>query len=116
VDDAGAKKWATSFGAEDPGRHRNGSGSNASPVSDGQGVFAYLKSGTLAAVELDGTIRWQIDLVEKFGKAKMFWSHGTSPQLQNSQGRRPRIRDAASDGACGSGIAAGLGSRAFDAA
>ena len=81
VDDAGAKKWATPFGKEDPGRHRNGSGSNASPVSDGQGVFAYFKSGTLAAVELDGTIRWQIDLVEKFGKAKMFWSHGTSPVL-----------------------------------
>ena len=44
-------------------------------------MFAYFKSGTLAAVELDGTIRWQIDLVEKFGKAKMFWSHGTSPVL-----------------------------------
>ena len=81
VDDAGVKKWERSFGKEDPGRHRNGSGSNASPVSDGQGVFAYFKSGTLAAVELDGSIRWQLDLVEKYGKAKMFWSHGTSPVL-----------------------------------
>ena len=81
VDNAGVEKWATSFGKEDPGRHRNGSGNNASPVSDGQGVFAYFKSGTLAAVELDGTIRWQIDLVKKYGKADMFWSHGTSPVL-----------------------------------
>ena len=81
IDDAGKKKWSRSFGEESPGRHRNGSGSNASPVSDGQGVFAYFKSGTLAAVELDGTTRWQIDLVKEYGKASMFWSDGTSPVL-----------------------------------
>ena len=81
VGDDGNKKWDCQFGEEDPGRHRNGSGSNASPVSDGKGVFVYFKSGTLAAVELDGSIRWQIDLVKKYGKAKMFWSHGTSPVL-----------------------------------
>ena len=44
-------------------------------------VFTYFKSGTLAAVELDGSKRWEIDLVDKYGKAKMFWSHGTSPVL-----------------------------------
>ena len=81
LDETGTKKWVCSFGKENPGRHRNGSGSNASPVSDGKGVFAYFKSGTLAAVELDGAIRWQVDLVEKFGAAKMYWSHGTSPVL-----------------------------------
>jgi hypothetical protein len=37
------------FGKEDAGKHRNGSGSNASPVTDGQAVFVYFKSGTLAA-------------------------------------------------------------------
>ncbi len=81
IDAAGKEKWACSFGKENPGRHRNGSGSNASPVSDGKAVFAYFKSGTLAAVELDGSKRWKIDLVEKYGQAKMFWSHGTSPVL-----------------------------------
>ena len=50
IDATGKEKWATSFGQEDPGRHRNGSGSNASPVSDGKGVFAYFKSGTLACL------------------------------------------------------------------
>ena len=63
INAAGKEKWSTSFGKENPGRHRNGSGSNASPVSDGQRVFAYFKSGTLAAVELDGSKRWDIDLV-----------------------------------------------------
>ena len=78
---AGKEKWRTVFGPEDPGKHRNGSGSNASPVTDGSGVFAYFKSGTLAALDLDGSVRWKTDLVERYGKATLFWDHGTSPIL-----------------------------------
>ena len=81
LDWSGAEKWQTSFGEENAGKHRNGSGSNASPVTDGDGVFVYFKSGTLAAVELDGTVRWQTDLVERYGKDTLFWDHGTSPVL-----------------------------------
>ena len=77
----GTEKWRAVFGKENAGKHRNGSGSNASPVTDGKSVFVYFKSGTLAAVELDGKIRWQTDLVERFGKDTLFWDHGTSPVL-----------------------------------
>lgn len=73
--------WTTEFGTEEPGKHRNGSGSNASPVTDGQAVFVYYKSGTLASVNLDGTVRWQTNLVEQFGKDTLYWDHGTSPVL-----------------------------------
>ena len=73
--------WTTVFGAENAGKHRNGSGSNASPVTDGQAVFVYFKSGTLAAVALDGSVRWKTNLVERFGKDTLFWDHGTSPVL-----------------------------------
>jgi len=45
---------------------RNGKESTAtargaihSPVTDGRGVFVYFKSGAVAAVELDGTLRWK---------------------------------------------------------
>jgi outer membrane protein assembly factor BamB len=78
---AGKEQWRTVFGSEDAGKHRNGSGSNASPVTDGEAVFVYFKSGTLAAVELDGRIRWQTDIVARFGKDTLFWDHGTSPVL-----------------------------------
>jgi outer membrane protein assembly factor BamB len=77
----GKPTWTTVFGPETAGKHRNGSGCNASPVTDGSAVFAYFKSGTLAAVELDGTVRWQTDLVQRFGKDERFWDHGTSPVL-----------------------------------
>ena len=81
IDWDGNVKWTTVFGPEVKGKHRNGSGSNASPVSDGDAVFVYFKSGTLAAVEADGKIRWQTNVVERFGKDTLFWDHGTSPVL-----------------------------------
>lgn len=78
---SGKQQWQTTFGPEQAGKHRNGSGSNASPVTDGEALFAYFKSGTLAAVELDGSLRWKTDLVERYGKDTLFWDHGTSPVL-----------------------------------
>ena len=80
-DMSGRQTWAATFGKENAGKHRNGSGSNASPVTDGKGIFVYFKSGTLAAVETDGSIRWQTNLVERFGKDTLYWDHGTSPVL-----------------------------------
>lgn len=77
----GVEKWRAEFGKENPGKHRNGSGSNASPVTDGKSIFAYFKSGTFAAVELNGKVRWKDDLVVRYGKDTLFWDHGTSPAL-----------------------------------
>lgn len=75
----GAEQWRAVFGKENAGKHRNGSGSNASPITDGRAVFVFFKSGTFAAVELSGKVRWQTDLVERYGKDTLFWDHGTSP-------------------------------------
>jgi len=77
----GSEKWRAVFNKENPGKHRNGSGCNASPVTDGKAVFVYFKSGTFAAVDLNGNVRWKTDLVERFGKDTLFWDHGTSPVL-----------------------------------
>ncbi|MEC8557304.1 MAG: PQQ-binding-like beta-propeller repeat protein [Planctomycetota bacterium] len=80
-DNSGAARWQAVFEKETKGKHRNGSGCNASPITDGSGVFVYFKSGTLAAVNLEGTNRWQTDLVERFGPDNRYWDHGTSPVL-----------------------------------
>lgn len=77
----GKEQWRVDFGKENAGKHRNGSGCNASPVTDGTAVFVFFKSGKFAAVEFDGKVRWQTDLVERFGKDTLFWDHGTSPVL-----------------------------------
>ena len=81
IDTQVKQKLITRFDAEDAGKHRNGSGSNASPVTDGDSVFVYFKSGTFAALDLQGKVLWQMNLVAMYGKDTLFWDHGTSPVL-----------------------------------
>lgn len=77
----GKRVWQVTLGAEKPGRHRNGSGSNPSPTTDGQGVFVYFKSGNFAGFDLNGKLRWRHNLVERYGKDTLYWDYGTSPVL-----------------------------------
>jgi outer membrane protein assembly factor BamB len=81
LDTSGKVLWQTTLGPERPGKHRNGSGCNPSPVTDGQGVFAYFKSGTLAGLDLDGRLRWKTNLQQEYGKDTLYWDIGTSPVL-----------------------------------
>ncbi|HZR20940.1 MAG TPA: PQQ-binding-like beta-propeller repeat protein [Verrucomicrobiae bacterium] len=77
----GKPRWVTAFGAQSPGAHRNGSGSNPSAVTDGKGLFVRFKSGTLAGLDLDGNVRWQTNLISAFGPENLYWDQGTSPVL-----------------------------------
>lgn len=81
LDSNGKPLWNVQFGSENPGKHRNGSGCNASPTTDGEHVFVYFKSGTLAAVDFQGTTTWETNLVDRYGPDTLFWDHGTSPVL-----------------------------------
>ena len=81
VDWSGKLLWLTSFGSEQAGKHRNGSGSNPSAATDGETLAVYFKSGTLAALDMDGKVRWQTNLVAAFGPEELFWDQGASPVL-----------------------------------
>jgi outer membrane protein assembly factor BamB len=78
---SGRPLWRTVIGPERPGKHRNASGCNPAPATDGGGVFVYFKSGNLAALDLDGKLRWKTNLQERFGKDTLWWDIGTSPAL-----------------------------------
>jgi outer membrane protein assembly factor BamB len=79
-DMSGRLLWQRKLGAESPPKHRTlASSCNASPVTDGQSIFVYFRSGNLAALDLEGQVRWQINLVERFGRDQLFWDQGTSP-------------------------------------
>ena len=73
--------WQTQLGPERPGKHKAGSGCNPSVATDGNGLFAYFKSGTLAALDMDGKLRWKTNLLEQYGPDKLFWDTGSSPVL-----------------------------------
>jgi len=78
---SGKLLWKTEVGAGTPGKHRNGSGSNPSIVTDGERVFAWFKSGNLAGLDFEGNILWKKNLQEEYGKVKLYWDFGTSPAL-----------------------------------
>jgi outer membrane protein assembly factor BamB len=90
----GKQLWLTPLGAESPAKHRAlGSSCNASPATDGKGIFVYFRSSRLAALELDGSVRWTNDLAAKFGPEKLFWDQGSSPVAAGEHVILPRMHD-----------------------
>ena len=84
-DFAGQLVWKKTLGAERPGKHRNGSGSNPSPIVNGENVFVYYKSGTVASFSFEGELNWQINLQDEYGKDSLWWDLGTSPIFSGEQ-------------------------------
>ncbi|TWU03948.1 outer membrane biogenesis protein BamB [Neorhodopirellula pilleata] len=76
--------WQVTLGDDRGNKHRKGSGSNPSPVTDGRFVVAYFRSGDLACVNADGKKVWSVNLQEKYGEDTLWWDLGSSPLLVNS--------------------------------
>ncbi len=88
----GKQIWKTELGDERPPKHKKlGTSSNASPVTDGSGVFVYFKSGNFAALDMDGTVRWKRNLAEEFGPQKLYWDQGSSPVIIGDLVILPRL-------------------------
>jgi outer membrane protein assembly factor BamB len=81
----GSERWRRQLGPERPGKHRNGSGSNPSPVTDGKYVVAYFKSGTVAGLTTDGQELWRCNLQEMYGDDSLWWDVGSSPMLSGDR-------------------------------
>lgn len=79
--ETGNERWRTALGEDRGNKHRKGSGSNPSAVTDGQHVFAYFRSGDLACVGVDGKVRWQVNLQDEYGDDTLWWDLGSSPTL-----------------------------------
>lgn len=81
LDFAGETLWTAKFGEERAARHRKSSGSNPSPTTDGERVYAYYKSGDLACVDFSGKTIWVQNLQELYGEDRLWWDLATSPVL-----------------------------------
>ena len=77
----GSERWRKTVGELAPPKHRKASGANPSPISDGQRVFAYFKSGDLAAFTLEGEPLWSTNIQDAYGENTLWWDLGTSPVL-----------------------------------
>lgn len=80
-DFAGKELWRQQLGQQREGKHRNGTGSNPSPVTDGEHLVVYYKSGTVACLSLTGEVQWQVNLQALYGPDTLWWDLGTSPAL-----------------------------------
>lgn len=91
-DRKGKQQWKRALGdARKPKHKQLGTSSNASPVTDGKGIYVYFKSGNFAALEMDGTIRWKRNLAEEFGPQKLYWDQGSSPVIVGDLVILPRL-------------------------
>ncbi len=77
----GKKRWERTFGAVVAGKHAKASEANSSPVTDGEHIYVYFKSGDLACLDLKGEVVWKTNLQERYGKDTLWWDLGTSPIL-----------------------------------
>jgi outer membrane protein assembly factor BamB len=76
----GKQQWLVKLGPESTPRHKTlASSCNSSPVTDGKGIFASFRSGRLVALELNGTVRWQMNIIERFGPENLIWDQASSP-------------------------------------
>ncbi|MEC7775180.1 MAG: PQQ-binding-like beta-propeller repeat protein [Planctomycetota bacterium] len=80
----GKVRWQSRMGKARGGKHRNGSGANPSPVTDGKYIFAYYRSGNFAGLDIKGKVLWTTNLQERFGKDTLYWDIGTSPVVTES--------------------------------
>lgn len=82
LDRAGQERWRKTLGDARDGKHKKATGANPSPVTDGERVWVYFKSGELACLDLaSGAERWQTNLQQRFGEDTLWWDLGTSPVL-----------------------------------
>jgi outer membrane protein assembly factor BamB len=82
LDRAGQERWRKTLGEAKSGKHKKATGANPSPVTDGERVWVYFKSGELACLDLaDGSVAWVTNLQERFGDDTLWWDLGTSPVL-----------------------------------
>ena len=66
-----------------PAMHRNHNFATPSVATDGTRVVAWFGTGQVAALDLDGTLRWSRHLGDDYGPFDVLWGHGSSPVLHD---------------------------------
>lgn len=80
----GQERWRVELGEARGGKNRAATGSNSSPVTDGEHVVFYFKSGLVVCLSTDGKELWRVNLQEEYGPDTLWWDLGTSPVLTSA--------------------------------
>ncbi len=83
IDMDGKQIWQHNFGKSLEGKQgKDGTGANPSPLTDGERVFVYFKSGDFGCFNLAGDLVWQTNVFDRFAEVTtetLWWDLGTSP-------------------------------------
>lgn len=80
----GAKKWEREHGS--PYSNNRGSGPRGTPVVDGDRVYAIGGDGNLiCAKTADGSVVWQVNLLDRFGGSNIRWGMSESPLIDGER-------------------------------
>lgn len=81
--DDGKLAWEYVFDAKEPLHPVHIKHNLASPscVTDGKLIYAWMGTGQLVALTLEGKLAWKKDLAGEFGPFEILWGHGSSPLL-----------------------------------
>jgi outer membrane protein assembly factor BamB len=79
----GKRLWEYRLEAEGdfPPVHRKTNMANASPVTDGEGVYAWFATGQLVALDMNGELLWQRHIAREYAPFDIPWGHSSSPTL-----------------------------------
>jgi len=80
---SGKALWEYVFDAEGELTSVHNKHNLASPscVTDGNLVYAWMGTGQIVALDMDGKLVWQRNLGKEFGPFEILWGHGSSPLL-----------------------------------
>jgi outer membrane protein assembly factor BamB len=83
----GAKLWEYQFAAEGPlpSTHQKHNLASPSVVTDGKTVWAWMGTGQLVALTLDGELVWKRHIGEEHAPFDIRWGHGSSPAIHNEK-------------------------------
>lgn len=81
----GKKRWQVELGESKGGKHKKATGANPSPITNGEHVYFYFKSGDFACLDFEGNIVWHNNLEDEFSGNTLWWDLGTSPVLADEK-------------------------------
>ncbi len=79
----GRRQWVYDLAADGdlPPVHDKHNLASASPVTDGERVYAVFGTGQVVAVNAAGTLAWTRNLAKEFGRWEINWGNGSSPAI-----------------------------------
>jgi outer membrane protein assembly factor BamB len=80
---SGTRAWIHELGAEGdlPPVHDKHNLSSASPVTDGERVYAWFGTGQIVALDVNGKAVWSKHLGKEIGPFEIMWGHASSPVI-----------------------------------